>query len=134
MKEKGAVMHRNSSIAIKKALDLILQDLSSQMSRLQHEIIEQMKYVIQTTVEENSTNSKYGTRRTKSQSKINLQKSLQEDISGLVQAWKEKIYFEPEIRQDMSGWEFEQDDKYHIREADDDDEDYFNEEIDEEEW
>jgi hypothetical protein len=130
MKEKGAVMHQNSSIAIKKALDQILQDLPAQISHLQHKIIEQMKYVIETAVEENSTNSKYRKRTTKSQSKINLQNSLQEDISKLVQAWKEKICFEPEVRQDISDWEFEKDDKYHIREVDDDDEDYIDEGFD----
>lgn len=126
MKENSIEMHRKASFAITESLDRMLQDLRTQLFGSHREMIEQVRNVIEIFLEENSaTNSKYPTRKVFSQTKASLQNSLEQDVSGLVLAWEEKLTFEPEEREDLSGMEeYEQDDKYHFREEDPKDEDY----------
>lgn len=119
MKENGINMHRKASFAITEALDSMLHDLPLQISGSHSEMVEQVKNVIDIFLEENtSTHSRYPERKINSRAKSNLQNSLQQDIVGLVGAWDEKVSFEPEELDDLSGFRFEQNDKYNLHEED----------------
>ena len=132
--ENGAIMHQTASIAIKKALNQLLDDLDLKISKSHHEIIGQMQSLIELFLEEKtSTNSKYPKRRIPSRSKTDLQNSLRQDIIELAQAWKEELCFAPDEQDDVDGLEHEQDDKYGVDGVNDSDEEYVYEGSDDEE-
>jgi hypothetical protein len=124
-------MHRKITNAIQNAIDGLLSGLPLKISSAEGEVVGQLQNEIRLFFEHNApSKSRYASWK---KAKVDLQASLQADIGGLLRAWNDKVDFEPLGEpDDLSNFEFEEDDNYHFRDAREDDAEFIYQPSDEE--
>ncbi|KAH7390044.1 hypothetical protein BKA64DRAFT_757002 [Cadophora sp. MPI-SDFR-AT-0126] len=96
MRNRGLQMYQTGTLAIRSALDNMLESLSPSFDGIHKAILDQIREDIQLFFEQNSTNgSRRSARRVESPSKIKLQEDLLVIIDNLAQAWKSEVNTQP---------------------------------------
>ena len=97
MKHKGKAMHRQGALAVRAAIDKILDGLPANLATGFIPAIEQMKESIKLFFEQNSAiGTRLSIRKSVSLNKVNLRKDLLPVFNSLTQAWASKLRTAPQ--------------------------------------